>query len=51
MKLKVLLLSAACMLGIYTSFACSYRECGGGKAQCCKDVFGAMYYAKAAPPN
>lgn len=50
MKLKVLLLSAACLLGVYTSFACGKSECGGGKDQCCKDIFGAMYYTRATPP-
>jgi len=50
MKLKLALLVIACCLGVYTSFACGKSECGGGKDQCCKDVWGAMYYTKAPLP-
>lgn len=46
MKLKIVLLLTAISLGAYTAYACSYRECGGGKKQCCIDVWNATYYTE-----
>jgi len=51
MKLKIGLFLIACVVGFFSAFACSYSECGGGKVQCCKDVWGALYYCKGTGFN
>jgi hypothetical protein len=51
MKVKLFVLLGAIAIGVSTAMACSFSECGGGKSNCCKDVYGALYYCTiAAPP-
>lgn len=48
--MKIGLFLAACVLGISIAFACDHQECGGGNTQCCKDVWGAIYYCPPPKP-
>ena len=51
MKRKIIIFLVACGIGISSSFACSFSECGGGNDKCCTDHWGALYYCKAKPPG
>jgi len=46
MRLKIALLFAVVAIGAYSAYACGKDECGGGKTQCCKDRWGALYFAE-----
>jgi len=50
MKIKIVFFFIACSLGVCATLACGTSECGGGKTQCCKDVWGGMYYCPPPKP-